>query len=102
MTALFVGILKYSVNGALCAYFIEGMVTSVSVLVFLRARHQITIMSPRLHSMKMLFLYGIRYHLGKISNFANLQMGTMFMAFFASKVDVGNFAIATQSVLKLI
>jgi len=101
LTALFVGLFQYGVNGALLAYLLEGSITTITVLFFLRARYKITVMAPQLSKMRMLFIYGIRYHFGKISNFANLQMGTIFMAFLASRADVGNFAVATQSISKI-
>jgi O-antigen/teichoic acid export membrane protein len=47
---------------------------------------------------KMLGLlkYGFRYYLAKVSNMVNLQAGSVILAFFATRVEVGWFAIAAR------
>ncbi len=94
MVTLFVPVLNWGVNGALLSLLAAALLTIVTVLVFYRRRHQLRWVWPSRESLSQMLHYGLRYYLGKISNMVNFQIGTIILAFFASKEEIGLFAVA--------
>jgi O-antigen/teichoic acid export membrane protein len=101
LTAIFVFFFNWGVNGALIATIITGTLSIAIALMLFRIRYGVRLTKPVLASLQAYFSYGIRYHIGKVSNYLNLQMGTMFMAFFASRQEIAFFAIAAQIMSKV-
>jgi len=95
-TIIFVWGLSWGVEGAFLAIMIGGVVTVTLTFIFIRKRYRIKWTRPRLGRLFEMFHYGIRYYFGKISNQMNFQMGTIILAFFATKDQIAFFAVASQ------
>ena len=101
LTILFVWWMKQDVGGALLASIATAtMVFVLSAAVFLR-NFEFSRFRPSFSNFVAMFSYGCRYYLGKISNLANVEMGTVIIAFFADRAEIGWFALASR-VTKLV
>ena len=96
LALVFVGLLSWDVHGALWACILRHWVVVVAALLFLRWKYRITLVRPALRNMKAVFCYGLRYQVGQIANNVNAQAGTMILAMFATKVEVGFMAVAAK------
>ncbi len=95
-TLLFVWGFLWGVKGALLAIIATGFLTVLMTLIFFRLKYKATLVRPTMKNLLGMFHYGARYYIGKISNNVNFQIGTIILAFFATKEQVGIFAVATQ------
>jgi len=99
-TILFVMLGQSGVNGALIAVIFQGLMSTSLALLFLRRRYHIHLVKPAIRLLWDMFHYGARFHVGKASNFANINMGTIIAAIFLTKEDVGFFAVASQTIAR--
>ena len=88
------GLLGWGVNGALLAVICAAALTTALILAYLRLRCALTWVRPSASQLGMMFRFGLRYYLGKLSNLANTKVGTIILAFFATSEDIGLFALA--------
>ncbi|MBA7506225.1 hypothetical protein ES706_04906 [subsurface metagenome] len=95
-TIVFVWVLSWEVNGALLAILTANMAIIVSTLLFFRWKYDLTWEKPSLESLWEMFHYGARHYIGKIGNQVNFRIGTIILALFATKEEVGLFAVASQ------
>ena len=95
-TIIFVWVFPWGVNGALLANIIRGLIVILSILFFFRWKYNLILVRPSIKTLWEMFHYGARYYAGKISGIMNFQVGTIMLAFFATKEDVGLFAVASQ------
>jgi O-antigen/teichoic acid export membrane protein len=95
-TLLLVLALKTGVEGALFANIFSQTLTIILCAYFFRSRFQLSWVAPNLAGMKKILVYGSKYYIGKISNQANAQMGTMIMAFFSNTAEIGMFSVAMR------
>jgi O-antigen/teichoic acid export membrane protein len=96
LTGALVWVVKLDVAGALIASIVAAAITfAACLLVFLR-KFEFTAFRPSLSSFAAMFSYGLRYYFGKISNLANVEMGTIIVAFFADRAEIGWFALASR------
>jgi PST family polysaccharide transporter len=99
-TVLFVLVGGYSVNGALTTMICQGFLSTIVTLMFFVKRHNVHFVKLSIARLWEMFNYGIRFHIGKASNFANINMGTIVATFFLSKEEVGMFAVASQTIAR--
>jgi O-antigen/teichoic acid export membrane protein len=98
LTLAFVPAAGWGVIGALLASIVTaGTVVLVTIIVFFR-RFDIVPVKPSFHKLTAMLSYGARYYVGKISNMAKGQIGIIIVAFFATRAEIGWFAIATRLV----
>jgi O-antigen/teichoic acid export membrane protein len=95
-TLLFLWWFHLGVKGALWGLICGYVLVILTVLVFFRKHYGLNWVRHRRDRLKEMFNYGLRYYLGKISNLMNLEIGTMILAFFAPREQVGMFSIASQ------
>jgi len=95
MTVVFLGALSWGVNGALFAILLAHVMTVLSVCLFFFRNYRLPWVTPSLHRMGEMLNYGIRFYLASISSMVNIQIGTMILAFFASREEIGLFAVAS-------
>jgi len=98
---MFVVWFSLGVKGALLASIISDSVLIFIMLGFYRLRYRIKLVRPKLIHIKEILSYGIRYYLGRLSNLVNLQVGTIILAFFATKDEIGQFAVATALTVRV-
>lgn len=88
----------WGVRGALLASIsTAGISFVVCVIVFFR-KFEITLIKPSLKKFAAMLSYGTRYYVGKISNMAKGQIGIIILAIFATRAEIGWFAIASRLV----
>lgn len=97
---IFVGVMSLGVHGALMACILKHWFVIIAALLFFRWKYNIKIVKPSLVKMKTVFFYGLRYHVGQVANNVNAHVGTMILAIFATKVEVGFMAVAVQLMCK--
>jgi len=93
-TLVFVWGLSWGPEGALLANIVAAVVTLAGTLVVLHAKHRLRWCRPSLAKLKAMLSYGARFYVGKISNLVNFQVGTIILALFATREEVGLFAVA--------
>ncbi len=93
-TVLFVFAFSWGINGALFSNILADILTVIVILFFFHWKYHLQWVHPSFQRLYMVFCYGLRYYIGKISNEMNLQLGTIILAFFAGKEDIGLFAVA--------
>ncbi|MBN1507143.1 MAG: oligosaccharide flippase family protein [Sedimentisphaerales bacterium] len=96
LALVFVGGLSLDVHGALLACILRQWLVVVAIVLFFRWKYGVKLMWPSLRRMREVFYYGLRYHVGQIANNANVQVGTIILAMFATRVEVGYMAVAAQ------
>lgn len=96
LTVVFIEFFRWGVEGAFSATIAASSVTIFFTLVYFHHVLGLIWVRPSWLSLKEMFHYGLRYYVGKISNQVNLQIGAMILAFFATKEDIGIFAVASQ------
>jgi len=82
------------VEGAMVAGIASNVLIMAAVLVLLRWKHGLGWVTPSLRGLYEMFHYGVRYYAGKLSNEVNFQVGTIIVAMFAVREEVGLFAVA--------
>lgn len=95
-TMVFVGVFSWGVNGALLALIAADIIAVTSTLFFFRREYGIKIEPLSIANLWEMLHYGARYYIGKISNQTNIKAGTMILAFFATREEIGLFAVASQ------
>ena len=93
---VFLGMFSLGVSGALFAILVADIVAITSALFFFRWKYDIKMVSVSMVNLWEMLHYGARYHIGKISNQANIKVGTMVLAFFATREEIGLFAVASM------
>ena len=93
--------LALNVNGALLANICSDFIIVIVSLFVYYVKFNLRITKVHFLYFRDLFSYGIRYYLGRLSNILNLQIGTMILAFFATKNDIGLFSVATALTTKV-
>jgi len=96
LALMFVGVMSLGVHGALLACILRQWLVMIAVLLFFCWKYNIKIVRPSMASMRKVFCYGLRYHVGQIANNVNVQVGTVILAMFATKVEVGFMAVAAR------
>ncbi|MEA3366722.1 MAG: oligosaccharide flippase family protein [Planctomycetota bacterium] len=89
-----VWVLDLGVVGALVAMLVSSVIGLVPVLVLMRRKYDLRWVWPSRSSLGRVLHYGVRYYFGKVSNLVNMQVGTVVLAMFAPKEDLGFFAVA--------
>jgi O-antigen/teichoic acid export membrane protein len=100
LTVLFVWVLHWGVEGALSAVILTNAIMLLVLLGLLRKYHGLTWARPSLRRMAEAWSFGVRYYVGKISNLANIQIGTLIVAMFVGKEEIGVFAVAAGLVVQ--
>lgn len=95
-TLILVLVFPFGVEGALFANILSGLVAVLICVYLLKSRFDLTWVRPDWAGMKKILVYGSKYYIGKISNQANVQMGTIIMAFFTTAAEIGMFSIAMR------
>jgi len=99
-TVLFVLVFKSGVTGALWSNIIPSIIVIATIMFFLKTRFGFSSQPVSYQKLKDMFHYGLRYYIGKISNTVNVQVGTIILAFMASPIEVGLFAVASQLTIR--
>jgi O-antigen/teichoic acid export membrane protein len=96
LTILLVWEIELGVEGALYAILASGLLTSVFALIQFKIKHSFKLVCPQRTGLLKMFEYGKRYYLGKMSNTVNAHLGTLILAIFMSREQVGIFSVAIQ------
>jgi O-antigen/teichoic acid export membrane protein len=89
-----VWVLDLGVVGAILAMLVSSVLGLVPVLALMRRKYDLRWVWPTRSSLGQVLHYGVRYYFGKVSNLVNMQVGTIVLAMFAPKEDLGFFAVA--------
>jgi len=94
-TVIFVKLLRGGVNGAITAIIFGGYMVVLLTIFRLISRHNTRLVRPSWRAIVELFSYGSRYSIGSISNAVGTRIGPVLLAFFASRSEIGMFAMAS-------
>jgi O-antigen/teichoic acid export membrane protein len=92
--ALVVG-LGWGVAGAIAAGAVTNAAVLVTVPVLLRRGDGWRWTPPTLQRLRSTWTFGLRYYIGKISNLANVEIGTVVVSMFVGREEIGLFALAS-------
>ena len=93
--------LSWGVKGAIFAWASADVLVALMLAGFYTIRCGVSWVRPRLQDLWEMFLYGTRYYLGRLSNMVNIQLGTVVLAFFAPKDQIGVFSLACVVVFQI-
>ncbi len=99
-TVLLVWVLDLGVEGALVAPLLGGGLTTTLALLYLRKAFGLRWVSPSFDALREMLSYGLRFYFGRLSYFINYQAGLIILAFYATREDMGIFALASQLVVQ--
>ncbi|HDL64964.1 MAG TPA: hypothetical protein ENH12_06200, partial [Proteobacteria bacterium] len=97
----FVRIQGGGVNGALFGILAAGIVTITFTLVLFYREDGAVFKTPNISQLKEMLHYGARYYVAKISNMANVQVGTLILALFATREEIAFFAVAIRVTIQV-
>ncbi|MEA1928498.1 MAG: oligosaccharide flippase family protein [Candidatus Auribacterota bacterium] len=93
-TLIFVWWAGWGVSGgiwATIAAYGTGLLVSLCVLFFI---DHTRLVRPEIKKAGKMFFYGLRYYFGKLSNIANMQVGSIVLGFLATESEIGYFSVA--------
>ena len=93
LTLLFVLGLGRGVEGAIAAGVITSTTALVGVPLLLRREADWRWVRPSLTRLRETWSFGLRYYVGKISTMAHIEFGTLIVAMFAGREEIGLFAV---------
>jgi O-antigen/teichoic acid export membrane protein len=82
------------VEGAIIAGVISNLVVTAAVPLLLRREEDWRWVRPSMERLREAWFFGMRYYIGKVSNLATLEFGTIVVAMFVGKEEIGLFAVA--------
>ena len=97
----FVWYLQGEVTGALWATITKGCIMTLVLTVVLSRKSPQWFRIPATTKLVELVRFGVRYYFGKLSNLANVQIGTVVLAFFAQPSEIGYFSVVVLMVSRL-
>ena len=100
VTLLFVWFLSWGVEGAMLALLLSGAFAIALALSVFRYRHDLHWVKPRIESLRQILHYGLRHYPAKLSIQVNFSVGTFILAFFATKSEIGLFAVASAFITR--
>jgi O-antigen/teichoic acid export membrane protein len=82
------------VEGAIAAGVISSVTVMAVVPLLLRREDDWRWVRPSLARLRETWSFGLRYYVGKVSNLATIEFGTVVVAMFVGKEEIGLFAVA--------
>jgi O-antigen/teichoic acid export membrane protein len=101
LNVLFLWVFQWDVAGGMLAIIVNGALTVAVGMAVLRRMHGLVAVWPTWKGIREMFGYGIRYYAGGMSNQVNFQIGTMILAFFATKEEIGMFSLAAVMTMQI-
>lgn len=93
-TVLFLWVLNAGTAGAILAIIASDLLVVTVCLALFRRKFSLRAIRPRLKPLLEMLNYGARYSVGVISNQFNFRIGTLILAFFATREEIGIYALA--------
>ncbi len=95
-TVILVLIAGEGVRGALWASILTAAVTVLISLVIFVWKFGVRWVTPTGEKLWAMFLFALRYYSGKLSNKMNLEIAPVMLAFFATRAEIGWYALAAR------
>jgi PST family polysaccharide transporter len=95
LTLAFVVGAGWGVGGAIAAGAVTNAAVLVSVPALLRRGGGWRWAPPTLQRLRATWAFGLRYYIGKISNLANVEIGTVVVSMFVGREEIGLFSLAS-------
>ncbi|MFQ5590202.1 MAG: polysaccharide biosynthesis C-terminal domain-containing protein [Phycisphaerae bacterium] len=102
LTVVLVRVVQLGVHGALVANLLTFTLGGLAILTFLRRRHHLHWVAPSWAHLRRMLGYGGRYYFAAFGMIVNFQIGSIMIAFFASRDDVGLFHSAVTLIVQVI
>ena len=100
-TPLFLWVLDAGTPGAIMAIIASDLVVVGVCLTVFRRKFFLRAIRIRLKNLLAMLHYGARYCVGVISNQFNFRIGTLILAFFATKDEIGIYALAVGLTIQM-
>ena len=95
MLVVFVWGLHLRVEGALLAASVSHGVMIVLMINDLCRAYGLTAVIPPLTVLRRIVRYGLEYHIARMGQVVDLQIGTLFLSMVAGRAEIGIFAVAS-------
>lgn len=95
-TVILVMIAGQGVRGALWASILTAALVVIFSLAVLAAKFGVRWVNPTGGKLLAMFRFALRYYAGKLSNKMNLEIGPLMLAFFATRTEIGWYALAAR------
>jgi O-antigen/teichoic acid export membrane protein len=100
-TMLLVGGCRLGVPGATAAIISADLLTIAVSLAVMRRQFRLEWVRPTAANLLDMLHYGARYWIGAISNQTNFRVGILILGFFASKDQIGVYALAVGLAIQM-
>jgi PST family polysaccharide transporter len=94
LTVILVRGMGAGVEGAIMASAATSLLVVLGVPLLLGRVTTCTWVRPSLARLREIWSFGVRYYIGKISNLATVELGTVIVAMFVTRDEIGLFAVA--------
>jgi O-antigen/teichoic acid export membrane protein len=101
LLVVFLWYLKWGIIGALLTQLLSASLVMMVTLQVLRRKCGLVWEAPSISSMKQMLGYGLRYYVAKLSNRVNVDIGMIIVALYASKSEIGFFAVASVLITRV-
>lgn len=101
LTPIFISGLRGGTPGAILAIISSDLIVVMVCLSVFRRKFGLSSVHLRVKKLLAMLHYGARYCIGVISNQMNFRIGTMILAFFASKAEIGIYALAVGMTIQM-
>ncbi len=100
-TPIFLWVLDAGTPGAIMAIIVSDLLVVTVCLYIFRTKFGLRPIHPRLKNLLAMLHYGARYSIGVISNQFNFRIGTLILAFFATRDEIGIYALAVGLTIQM-
>ncbi len=95
-TVILVVLVRGGVRGALWASILNANTVILVTLAIMVGKFGVRWVAPTGEKFRDMFIFGLRYYPGKLSNKMNLEIAPVLLAFFATRAEIGWFALAAR------
>ena len=99
---IFVWHFNGGVNGALWAMILSSIISVMLFTNSLFSNCGLTFLIPKIAHYKMIVSYGLRYYMARLGQVVDIQLGTVLLAFYATREEIGLFTAASALTLKVL
>lgn len=94
LTLLGVLLLRFGVHAPIAADMAVNALMALGVVLYLWRKRSLRLRLPSWASTRRLLHYGLRFFVGSLSMLVDARIGTLLLAFFAARDQIGQFAVA--------
>ena len=97
----FVLVMNLGVEGALISGAVAHGIMIAAMLVDLGRAYGLTLVIPSHELLRRIVRYGLEYHIARIGQIVDVQIGVLFLGMIAGRAEIGLFAVASALMTRM-